>query len=572
MSKRKIEVEISADDKKLKGGIDSSKKQLGGFQDAVKKVGGALVAAFAAKKVLTGLKNLTVGLANTADRLLDLSDITGMSTDVLQEYEYVARIAGVNTEALANASMGLTQRMARATSEASPLNVAMRQLGVNLREVNGDLRAGDKVMEDVIRQLAEMDNVTERNVLGSQIFSGAWKDMAPILAMGADGIERVKQEARDMGLVMDRQTLVKANEMRQSMERLGAVSTMLGNEFTMMLVPAITSVAEALAKGVGELNNMIRGMRAVNSNENLTFWQKLGTHARMALGMMNKDMGMVADAMTVVIDSVELYNQKIEDAAESQASASAGHIAKLGDIQRIEDEIAEAKKEYISATSDMERVAAIRRIETLEAEKKLLEDIAHRKLLIARINEGAPQQMSAIGIEPLQMDHAIEQLEEVEHKVRDVRDAIIDWQEIASGAAASIGMSFMQMAQDSSRSVSDVIKQLLAQVTAQLIAQFTATLPPPLSLIAAGGAGAIAGGLFNQIPAFAGGAKVTSPTLAMFGEYAGAKTNPEYALREDQLMGLIGGRKELYAETILRGSDILIAFTEAQRKQGSTFG
>jgi hypothetical protein len=62
---------------------------------------------------------------------------------------------------------------------------------------------------------------------------------------------------------------------------------------------------------------------------------------------------------------------------------------------------------------------------------------------------------------------------------------------------------------------------------------------------------------------------VRSPTLAMFGEYPGARLNPEYALREDQLKSIAGGGGTL--TTRVSGQDLLFILNEAQRRNIGNF-
>jgi hypothetical protein len=88
-----------------------------------------------------------------------------------------------------------------------------------------------------------------------------------------------------------------------------------------------------------------------------------------------------------------------------------------------------------------------------------------------------------------------------------------------------IGDAFGKSAQDGQKATARIIKQLLSQAIAQYILKALSdkTLPllPALAL-AAGGTAAVSA-IFNNIPAFAEGGAVTSPTLAMIGEKPGSR-------------------------------------------------
>jgi hypothetical protein len=233
----------------------------------------------------------------------------------------------------------------------------------------------------------------------------------------------------------------------------------------------------------------------------------------------------------------------------------------------------------LGQTPDVQADTAI--IATLEALNKKLSDSIELQAIYGQGYDALGVQTAAyesainslvengFGAHDTVVQGLIDKLWELQSTQESVKSSMIDWEQIATGAAASIGMSFMQMAQDGSKSVSEIIKQTLAQVTAQLISQIVATIPFPANIALAAGAGTIAGGLISKIPAFSGGGMVRSPTLAMFGEYPGARLNPEYALREDQLKSIAGGGGTL--TTRVSGQDLLFILNEAQRRNIGNF-
>lgn len=220
----------------------------------------------------TGLVALAVKAGSTADRILDLSEITGMSTESIQEYQHVARVAGVSTEAVSSAVEGLVRRLPQLVEGEGQAAQAMQELGIAFRTSTGEMRSGEAIIDDLITALADMENPIERNTLGSQAFGGAWKDMAPILAMGTAGIEEARARAHDLGTVMSRDALEGADRFRQGVVELQAQFGGLTNELgarlapvlenTLLpimqdhLVPLIVSVVGAIARAVEWFGNL----------------------------------------------------------------------------------------------------------------------------------------------------------------------------------------------------------------------------------------------------------------------------------------------------------------------------
>lgn len=120
--------------------------------------------------------------------------------------------------------------------------------------------------------------------------------------------------------------------------------------------------------------------------------------------------------------------------------------------------------------------------------------------------------------------------------------------------------------------IGGMIKQLLAAAAAAFI----------LSTILGGlGIGAIGGtktdfksmfGGLSGFGAFANGGIVSSPTLGLVGEYAGARSNPEVIAPLDRLKSLIGDTQgsqqvQVGGSFTLRGQDLVVALERAQKQQ-----
>jgi len=105
-----------------------------------------------------------------------------------------------------------------------------------------------------------------------------------------------------------------------------------------------------------------------------------------------------------------------------------------------------------------------------------------------------------------------------------------------------------------------MIAMELAQTIAAAVRSALQSVPFPFNVIAAGGAAAAAGTLFNTlVPQLAGGGIATAPTLAMVGEYPGARSNPEVIAPLSKLQGMLGNPfDKVHLESRVQGSDLLM--------------
>ncbi|ARK31847.1 hypothetical protein [Halalkalibacter krulwichiae] len=226
----------------LSSKVESLSSKAENFGNKVADVGGGMTKWVSGPIAAAGVAafGLATKVGNTADRILDLRDITGMSTDSIQEWQHVAKIAGVETEAVTHATEGLVRRLPQIAKEGGPAYEAIEKLGYSAEDLSN--MTPDDMIDSLIGSLAGMEDPLERNALGSQIFGGAWKDMAPILGMGEDAINDLRGEAHELGGVMDGDALNAANEFRQSMVRLQTQAMAFANEIGAKVAPILTDV------------------------------------------------------------------------------------------------------------------------------------------------------------------------------------------------------------------------------------------------------------------------------------------------------------------------------------------
>jgi phage-related minor tail protein len=233
-------VKIGADFKDLEKGFENAQKKIDTFGKNTEKFGKGLTKNLTAPILAVGGGLLAMGIkiGNTADRILDLNAITGMTTDAIQEWQFVTKEAGVSTEAVTNATQKLTKQMFSLENDSGKAAESFDKLGLNFEEFN-KLSADDRIAT-LINRLGTIEDETERARIGTELLGGAWQDIAPIVALGADAIADARQEARDMGAVMDGDALEAANNFRIQMEKLKTQFGVAGREIGMKFLPLLS--------------------------------------------------------------------------------------------------------------------------------------------------------------------------------------------------------------------------------------------------------------------------------------------------------------------------------------------
>jgi phage-related protein len=233
-------VKIGADFKDLEKGFQNAQKKIDTFGKNTEKFGKGLTKNLTAPILAVGGGLLAMGIkiGNTADRILDLNAITGMTTDAIQEWQFVTKEAGVSTEAVTNATQKLTKQMFSLENDSGKAAESFDKLGLNFEEFNK--LSADQRIATLIDRLGTIEDETERARIGTELLGGAWQEIAPIVALGADAIADARQEARDMGAVMDGDALEAANNFRIQIEKLKTQFGVAGREIGMKFLPILT--------------------------------------------------------------------------------------------------------------------------------------------------------------------------------------------------------------------------------------------------------------------------------------------------------------------------------------------
>lgn len=233
--------------------LEDSGKKAASFGDILKAnliseaiVGGVKALAGAIKELAGSLASCVTDSAKFADSVSSLSVKTGLSTDTIQEFQYMAELTDVSLETVTGSLTKLTKNMDAAKDGTGSAADAFKALGVEVTDVEGNLRSNSDVFLEVIDALGEMDNATERDATSMAIFGKKAQDLNSLVAIGSKGIEGFAKEAHDMGYVLDKDALQSLGAVDDAMQRLKNTGTTLKNQIGLALAPSISGLADEL--------------------------------------------------------------------------------------------------------------------------------------------------------------------------------------------------------------------------------------------------------------------------------------------------------------------------------------
>ena len=227
---------LSAQYTGAKQALDQIRGQLG----EVKKSADSTNAAFASaatginkiRSSMLGLVSvgslvaLTRSAAQLADNISESADAVGLTIERFQELRYAATQSGVSAEQF-------TQALANLSKYAEERGI-------------GDI---NQAFLDVAKRIGSANTAIERLTIATEAFGArAGKYFVTLMQDGAAGVERLAQEARDLGLVMSTETAQSVGAVNDALDAFGlAVKVNVTNALAQAL-PLLRSATKWIAE------------------------------------------------------------------------------------------------------------------------------------------------------------------------------------------------------------------------------------------------------------------------------------------------------------------------------------
>lgn len=214
----------------------------------------------AAAGALAGIGGIAMKSVQAADELNTLATQTGFTTDEIQKIQYAADLVDVSFEEIAGATKKLTKNM---TSDADGTAAAFEKIGVATRNADGSFRDTTEVFYDVLAGLSQVTNETERDALAMQLLGSNATSLSTIIDDGGVALKEYGEEAENLGLILDQETLGSLNDVNDEIDKLkakanGSISK-AGAAAMQSLMPIFEQVIEKISKLLEWIGNLDEG-------------------------------------------------------------------------------------------------------------------------------------------------------------------------------------------------------------------------------------------------------------------------------------------------------------------------
>ena len=417
--------------------MDKAKDSASTFGDVLKAklTGDAVVSGV--KKLASSLKNLALGSVQLSDELNTQAQVTGLSTDALQEYAYMSELVDVSVDTITGSMTKLTKNMKIASKGSGDVYDAFKKLGVSFTTASGALRDNEDVFNDLIDALGDIDNETERDTLAMTLFGKSAQDLNPLIKTGSKQLKAYAQEAHDVGYVMSNDVIKRNVEASDALERMKNSVTAAKNELGSALAPAIKTAADKLSDLVkwGKNNtDTLKKLGTVVSTVVGTFVAakaavaaiELPTKAAAAAqallngAMAANPIALVTAALAGLFVALDRFSKKSYDVGADVKALSSK-------IDTLSEEIDENVSEWNAVTNAQDK-----NIQSINSEYAHYEDLANELSTIVdkngKVKKGYEDRAQvitglladALGVEIKLVGNQIQNYKDLEQKIKDV--------------------------------------------------------------------------------------------------------------------------------------------------------
>lgn len=200
-------------------------------------------AVFEVGKIINQLMRDTM---NYADTVGDLAAKYGVSTDAISEMQYIADQSSTSIE-------GLTSAMTMLLNRAKENGEGFKELGVDVYDTNGNLKQMDELFYETIGALNDIESDGEKSRLMLETFGRSAMTVGEVVRKSSEELAQMRQEAHDLGIVMDESTISFASDMNDML----AVLKLQGRSALSSIVAGAPDAEEKLQNFFDNLMEML---------------------------------------------------------------------------------------------------------------------------------------------------------------------------------------------------------------------------------------------------------------------------------------------------------------------------
>lgn len=190
--------------------------------------------------------NLITNTLDFADTYSDLSAQYDITTKSLQQFDYIASQNSTTLDSLLSA---MTQMYNKAKED----NSVFKELGVSVKDANGNMKTMDELFWDTQKALDKVTNSGNKSAYMLSIYGRNANSVGEVLRKNTEELESLAERAETIGIILDEKTIQSASNFND----LLAEMKMRGKAVFANFIAGADGSKEAMSKYMEDLSKII---------------------------------------------------------------------------------------------------------------------------------------------------------------------------------------------------------------------------------------------------------------------------------------------------------------------------
>jgi hypothetical protein len=324
-------IRISAIDQ-TREAFRSVQNNIGGLSQNLKGLGTVLAGVFAGFSVGAVLKE-TADYGKEIDRL---STLAGVSIERFQELAFASERVGISTEKLADIFKDVQDKVGDfIQTGGGPLADFFEKIGpqVGVTAQQFAKLGGADALQLYVSSLQKANLTQAELTFYLEAIASDSALLLPLLQNNGEAFNRLAEEARALGVVLDRETIEQSREFSANLERMSALTVSLGRSISNSLIPSFNALFET-----------ILAVNKVSKEEGDGFLMTLWKMTELSRLFGSTTQEKVAKAMVELRDTT----QKTTEAMKVQNTAVRANIQTSKDMELVTQRLTERNAEIVA--------------------------------------------------------------------------------------------------------------------------------------------------------------------------------------------------------------------------------
>ncbi|WP_143295790.1 phage tail length tape measure family protein [Burkholderia pseudomallei] len=184
-------------------------------------------------------------IADYGEAVQKTSQVTGASTDAIQEWVFAAHAAGVNAKETVEAFSKLAEVQNKAIHGNKDAAAAFAALGISMTVLRTS--SPNDLLAKIAEAFHESADGAGKAAVANELFGASGANLIPLLDRGAAGLAQLGVEARNAGAIIGGDTINQMAALKEQMELAHARMDAMSMSAKTVLLPTILNLTSALS-------------------------------------------------------------------------------------------------------------------------------------------------------------------------------------------------------------------------------------------------------------------------------------------------------------------------------------